>query len=286
MIFLKFWGQRPRPDMLAEMTLNLGVFIACWVTQACTSSGKSADGHILSGEQARQLVCVDRLLLKFLLKLSATPSPSPPPPAESWHKLFHRQQSLHYPLEQPRTVAALKIKLFPSSFWNMQRQHWIKMANVFKKTEIMLPFKRMDVCSILFPCLTWKIGLRRCQLTAKSQFLRNAGSRAQGEEVKSLLNLKLTKFEYSHVVTSLWTKDWGEKPSVSRSRGPVSALFTGQVVFQSHNNPAKSYCLDFTNGERTPERTEVIFFKTLAPRWGNDGHFYYQHILWWKQTRD
>ena len=167
-------------------------------------------------------------------------------------------------------VAALKIKPFPSSFWNMQWQHWIKMANVFRKTEIMLPFKRMDVCSILFPCLTWKIGLRRCQLTAKSQFLRNTCSRAQGEEVKSLLNLKLTKFEYSQVVTSLWTKDWGEKPSVSRSRGPVPALFTGQVVFQSHNNPAKSYCLDFTNGERTPERTEVIFFKTLAPQWGND----------------
>lgn len=33
---------------------------------------------------------------------------------------------------------------------------------------------------------------------------------------------------------------------------------------QSHNNPAKSCCLDFTNGGRKPERTEVLYFTTCS----------------------
>ena len=39
------------------------------------------------------------------------------------------------------------------------------------------------------------------------------------------------KSENSQRVTSLWTKDGGEKPSISTSHGPVSALSTGQAVF-------------------------------------------------------
>ena len=39
------------------------------------------------------------------------------------------------------------------------------------------------------------------------------------------------KSENSQRMTFLWTKDGGEKPSISTSHGPVSAVSTGQAVF-------------------------------------------------------